>query len=88
MAARAAAPSRSTTSPSPPAACTRRCPLALRDIRLVSEPDAAGRSFGSDVNGRDIFARGANWIPADALPGRITDGEDPRASCNPPPTPT
>ena len=25
-----------------------------------------------------VFARGANWIPADALPGRITDGEDPR----------
>ncbi len=52
---------------------TRRWPLALRDIRLVSEPDATGRSFGLRVNGRDIFARGANWIPADALPGRITD---------------
>ena len=48
-------------------------PVALRDIRLVSEPDATGRSFALHVNGRPVFARGANWIPADALPGRITE---------------
>jgi len=46
--------------------------IGLRDMRLVSEPDAAGRSFGVQVNGRAVFARGANWIPADALHGRIT----------------
>ena len=46
--------------------------IALRDIRLVSEPDAVGRSFQVVVNGRPVFCRGANWIPADALPGRIT----------------
>ncbi|MFN3576283.1 MAG: beta-mannosidase [Tabrizicola sp.] len=46
--------------------------LGLREMRLVSEPDAAGRSFGVRVNGRAVFARGANWIPADALFGRIT----------------
>lgn len=50
----------------------RTVKLALRDIRLVSEPDAVGRSFGIEVNGRPVFCRGANWIPADALPGRIT----------------
>lgn len=49
---------------------TRR--IGLRDLALISEPDAAGRSFGFRVNGQDIFARGANWIPADALHGRIT----------------
>jgi len=52
------------------ARATRR--IGLRDLALVSEPDAAGRSFGFRVNGRDTFARGANWIPADALHGRIT----------------
>ena len=52
------------------AQATRR--IGLRDLQLVSEPDAAGRSFGFRVNGADIFARGANWIPADALHGRIT----------------
>lgn len=52
------------------ARATRR--IGLRALQLVSEPDAAGRSFGFRVNGHDIFARGANWIPADALHGRIT----------------
>lgn len=46
--------------------------VGLRDMALVSEPDAAGRSFGFRVNGQAVFARGANWIPADALHGRIT----------------
>jgi beta-mannosidase len=52
------------------ASATRR--IGLRSMRLVSEPDAAGRSFGIQVNGRPVFARGANWIPADALHGRVT----------------
>lgn len=52
------------------ARATRR--IGLRDMRLVSVPDAAGRSFGMQVNGKPVFARGANWIPADALFGRIT----------------
>jgi beta-mannosidase len=46
--------------------------IGLRALDLISAPDAAGRSFGFRVNGHDIFARGANWIPADALSGRIT----------------
>ncbi len=46
--------------------------IGLRDMKLVSEPDAAGRSFGMRVNRRAVFAKGANWIPADALFGRIT----------------
>ncbi len=48
------------------------CRVALRQVELVTAPDAAGAGFGFRVNGRDIFARGANWIPADALAGRIT----------------
>ena len=53
-----------------PASATRR--IGLRDLALVSAPDAAGRSFGFAVNGRPVFAKGANWTPADALHGRIT----------------
>jgi beta-mannosidase len=46
--------------------------IGLRTIELVTEPDAIGTTMKFRVNGRDLFAKGANWIPADALPGRIT----------------
>ena len=49
---------------------TRR--IGLRDTRLVTERDETGLGFKFRVNGRDIFAKGANWVPADALAGRIT----------------
>ena len=38
------------------ASATRR--IGLREMRLVTEPDAAGRGFGVQVNGRAIFAQG------------------------------
>ncbi|MCT8161321.1 beta-mannosidase [Pseudoruegeria sp. SHC-113] len=49
--------------------------IGLREIELVSEPDEVGRSFGFRVNGRDVFAKGANWIPQDALPGNAKPEE-------------
>ncbi|MEX0970696.1 MAG: glycoside hydrolase family 2 protein [Paracoccaceae bacterium] len=45
--------------------------IGLRDLRLITEKDASGTGFKFNINGRDIFAKGANWIPADALPSRI-----------------
>ncbi len=45
--------------------CERR--IGFRDIRLIDERDDAGRRFAFEVNGREVFCRGANWIPADAL---------------------
>ncbi|UWR00048.1 glycoside hydrolase family 2 protein [Rhodobacteraceae bacterium S2214] len=53
------------------ATATRR--LGLRQMELVTEEDDAGLGFKFRVNGRDVFCKGANWIPADALAGRITD---------------
>ncbi|WP_306262123.1 glycoside hydrolase family 2 protein [Pararhizobium sp. IMCC21322] len=49
---------------------TRR--VGLRSIDLVTETDAAGLGFKFRINDHDTFMRGADWIPADALPGRIT----------------
>lgn len=46
--------------------------IGLRTIELVREKDKAGESFGFRVNGKDIFARGADWIPSDAFPSRRT----------------
>lgn len=55
------------------AVVTRR--LGLRQMELVTETDDIGLGFKFRVNGRDVFCKGANWIPADALAGRITDAK-------------
>ena len=41
--------------------------IGLRTVELITDEDEAGSRFALKVNGREIFARGANWIPADAL---------------------
>ena len=46
--------------------------IGLRQAELVTEKDAAGLGFKLRINGRDVFCKGANWIPQDALAGRIT----------------
>jgi beta-mannosidase len=46
--------------------------IGFRTIELISSPDEAGSRFAFKVNGREIFCRGANWIPADALPSQAT----------------
>ncbi len=49
-----------------------RIRLGFRDLRVDALPDDIGRSMTIVVNDRPIFAKGANWIPADALPSRWT----------------
>ena len=41
--------------------------IGLRTVELLTDEDEAGARFAFRVNGREIFCRGANWIPADAL---------------------
>ena len=55
------------------ATTTRR--LGLRQMELITEKDDIGLGFKFRVNGRDVFCKGANWIPADALAGKITDAK-------------
>ncbi len=46
--------------------------IGLRSLEHAVEPDASGMGFKFRINGQDLFCKGANWIPADALPSRIT----------------
>lgn len=45
--------------------------LGLRTVELRQQPDQWGKSFTFVVNGQPIFAKGANWIPADSFPTRL-----------------
>ena len=47
--------------------------VGLRTLELVQEPDEHGTSFRFRCNGRDVFAKGGNWIPCDVFPSRISD---------------
>ena len=68
----APAASRSTRCRSTRPSSTASGRSASGSIRLIDEPDEAGRRFAFEVNGREIFCRGANWIPADALFSRTS----------------
>ncbi|MGC1375013.1 MAG: glycoside hydrolase family 2 protein [Anaerolineales bacterium] len=49
--------------------------IGLRSLELRREPDQWGESFTFVVNGAPVFAKGADWIPADSFPTRITDAQ-------------
>ncbi len=49
--------------------------IGLRQAELITEKDAVGLGFKVRINGRDVFCKGANWIPADALAGRINEAD-------------
>jgi beta-mannosidase len=46
--------------------------LGLRTLELRQEPDQWGKEFTFYINGVRLFAKGANWIPSDSFPTRIT----------------
>lgn len=44
----------------------------IRKIELITEKDDAGESFYFRLNGKRVFARGANYIPQDMFQDRVT----------------
>lgn len=43
----------------------------IRKIELVTDKDAAGETFYFKLNGRPVFAKGANYIPQDIFEERV-----------------
>ena len=50
--------------------CERK--IGLRTITLDTEKDQWGHQFRFRINGEPIFAKGADWIPADQFISRVT----------------
>ncbi len=46
--------------------------LGFRRLEVDTRDDEAGRRLVFRVNGVEVFCKGANWIPCDALPARQT----------------
>lgn len=45
----------------------------VRTIALDRAVDSLGTAFTFVVNGKPLFMKGANWVPADMFPGRVSD---------------
>jgi len=47
--------------------------IGFRTLEVKTEETMGGRELTVCVNGQPVFCKGANWIPLDALPARITN---------------
>ncbi len=47
----------------------------IRRVELVQERDLYGSSFFFRINGTPVFAKGANWVPADHFSARFNPGD-------------
>ncbi len=46
--------------------------IGLRTAELDTTPDEIGAAFTLKISGKPIFCKGANWIPDDCFPHRVT----------------
>ena len=48
---------------------------AIRKIELIHEEDELGKGFKFKVNGQNVYAKGANWIPLDFFHTRVDSNQ-------------
>ncbi|GMA21515.1 glycoside hydrolase family 2 protein [Arsenicicoccus piscis] len=58
---------------------SRTIRTGFRTVTLDTSEDGHGRRFALAVNGVELFVKGANWIPDDCFPSRITPEQYARA---------
>ena len=52
----------------------REFDAGIRTIELVEEPDSLGTGFYFRLNGKPVFMKGANVVPASVFPSSVTTG--------------
>ena len=52
---------------------SRHHDIAVRSLKVIRDEDKDGRSFYFELNGKAVFAKGANYIPCDSFLTRVTD---------------
>ena len=50
----------------------KKLKIGLRDMKLIRKADEFGESFYHEINGVDMFAMGADYVPEDNIFSRIT----------------
>lgn len=47
----------------------------IRSLKVINQPDKDGKTFYIELNGRPVFAKGANYIPSDNFLPRVTEAK-------------
>ena len=52
---------------------TFNCEIGLREVELDTTPDEIGAAWTVKINGKEVWCKGANWIPDDVFLTRAND---------------